>query len=155
MLQMLKPHELLSRGCEDTGRQSGPTQHSLQEPAASYLNRWEREESSPSAASQAATAQRTQLYGENTGTRRSLGSEVLSLCNPTPAGIHCEQANAKSVSSCNRYILPPCRTHHNQIQFYPASPYRHSLCMRISYGIRSGFPSAVLSAITAAVSVVW
>lgn len=40
-----------SRDSEDTGRQSGQTQHSLQEPAASYLNRWEKEESSPSAAS--------------------------------------------------------------------------------------------------------
>lgn len=50
VFQMLKPHEPLSRDCEDTGRQSGQTQHSLQEPAANCLNRWEKEGSSPSAA---------------------------------------------------------------------------------------------------------
>lgn len=46
--QTLKAQQQLSKECEDTGRQPGQTQHSLQEPTTSHLNGWEKEQSGPS-----------------------------------------------------------------------------------------------------------
>lgn len=50
-LQTLEARERLPKEREETRRQPGQRQHSLQEPTASYLNGWEKAESGPSTTS--------------------------------------------------------------------------------------------------------
>lgn len=110
-------------------------QPAMQEPAASYLNRWEKEESSHRTDS-------TTVWRKH-GTHCSLGSIVLNLWHPTSAGIQREQQMLRmSPAATGKFYH---LAEHTTIKFsFILTPHTGTVfvCM-FAYSICSGFPTVV------------